>query len=118
MRRGVHLAIGILAFCFYAGLGREIYGITPGMAFLGLFAVITGSLMPDLLERPTSSRHRGFFHSKRALTWSGLMFCLAALFSLPLWTPCRTEIYALSCCALGYQLHLGADSLTRRGLPD
>jgi membrane-bound metal-dependent hydrolase YbcI (DUF457 family) len=118
MRRGVHLAIGILTFCLYAWLGSRLYGISPGLLVLGVCAVVTGSLMPDLLERPTSSRHRGIFHSRRALKWSGVMFCLTAfLFILPE-VPYQPVIYALSSFTLGYLLHLGADSLTRRGLPD
>ena len=117
MRRGVHLAIGVLAFCLYAGLESQLYGMSPGLVFLGLCAVFTGSLMPDLLERPTSSRHRGFFHSKRALTGSAGVFCLAALLFLLPEIPYRAVIYALSAFTLGYLLHLCADSLTRRGLP-
>ncbi|HVP97484.1 metal-dependent hydrolase [Methanoregula sp.] len=118
MRRGIHLAIGILAFCLYAVLGSRLYGISPGLTVLGLCAVIAGSLMPDLLERPTSSRHRGIFHSRRALKVSGIVFCLAAfLYLLPDITS-RSAIYGISCFALGYMLHLGADATTRRGLPD
>ena len=118
MRRGVHLAVGILAFCIYAGLGSRLYGITPGLAFFGFCAVVAGSLAPDLLERPTSSRHRGLFHSKRALKGSGVAFFLTALLYMLPDVPYRPMAYGISCCALGYLLHLGADSLTRRGLPD
>jgi len=118
MRRGVHLAIGILAFCLYAWLGDHFYPVTPGLAVPGLCAAIAGSVMPDLVERPTSSRHRGIFHSKRAVIGSGGVFCLSALMFLLPDLPSRPVIYAVSCLALGYLLHLAADSLTRRGLPD
>ena len=118
MRRGVHLAIGILAFCLYAGLGYQLITLSPTLAVLGLCAAVTGSLMPDLLERPTSSRHRGIFHSRRALKGSCIVFCLSAILYLLPGIPSRPVIYGISCCALGYLLHLGADSLTRRGLPD
>ena len=118
MRRGVHLAIGILAFCLYAGVTSRLTGLSYGMLVLGGCTAIAGSLMPDLLERPTSSRHRRFFHSKRALTGSGMVFCVATLLYLLPEVPYRPVMFWISSCALGYLLHLSADAMTKRGLPD
>ena len=54
MRKGAHLIIGILTFLGYAYLLGLLHETTSELFVLGLFAVVTGSLMPDLLEAPTS----------------------------------------------------------------
>jgi len=117
MRRGVHLAIGLLAFCFYAYLGHFLQDIPREALVFGLLAAFTGSILPDLLERPTSLRHRGFFHSKRVLKGTSMLFLsTVALWLLPE-VPLKTVVFGLSAFALGYLLHLAADSMTKRGLP-
>ncbi|WP_292371131.1 metal-dependent hydrolase [Methanoregula sp. UBA64] len=117
MRRGVHLAIGLLAFCSYAYLGHFLQEIPRGTLVFGLFAALAGSVLPDLLEPATSSRHRGFFHSKTVLKGAGAAFFgLALLWLLPE-VPQKTVAFVLSALALGYLLHLAADSITPRGLP-
>lgn len=120
MRKGAHLIIGILAFCGYAYLLSLLHTTTRELFLLGLFAVVTGSLMPDILEAPTSWRHRGIFHSKR------LLKCMVGTFGITAATgvlpspliPHPFLIYGLSCFALGYLCHLLADATTKRGLPE
>jgi hypothetical protein len=119
MRKGAHLIIGILAFLGYVYLLSLVRETTGELFLLGLFAVVTGSLMPDILEAPTSWRHRGIFHSKRALKCMvGTFGITAAIGVLPSsLIPHTFLIYGLSCFALGYLSHLLADSTTKRGLP-
>jgi len=117
MRRGVHLAIGLLAFCFYAYLGHFLQEIPREALVFGLLAVLTGSVLPDLLERPKSSRHREFFHSKRVLKGTSMLFLSTAVLWLLPDIPPKTVFFGLSALALGYLLHLAADSVTPRGLP-
>jgi len=117
MRRGVHLAIGLLAFCGYAYLGHLLQDIPQGTLAFGLLAAFAGSILPDLLEPPTSSRHRGFFHSKKMLKGTGIVFMGTALLWLLPKVPSKTVPFVLSALALGYLLHLAADSVTPRGLP-
>jgi membrane-bound metal-dependent hydrolase YbcI (DUF457 family) len=119
MRKGTHLIIGILAFCGYAYLLGLLHTTTQELFLLGLFAVVTGSLMPDILEAPTSWRHRGLFHSKRALKCMVGIFSITAAIGVllsPL-IPHAFLVYGLSCFALGYLCHLLADATTKRGLP-
>jgi hypothetical protein len=120
MRKGAHLIIGILAFLGYAYLISLIRETTSEFFILGLFAVVTGSLMPDILEAPTSWRHRGIFHSKRALKCMvGTFGITAAAGLLP--SPLISHAFlvsGISCFALGYLFHLLADSTTKRGLPE
>jgi Predicted membrane-bound metal-dependent hydrolase (DUF457). len=83
----------------------------------GSLAAFAGSVLPDLLEPPTSSRHRGFFHSKKVLKGTGILFVVTALLWLLPEVPSKTVPFVLSALALGYLLHLAADSVTPRGLP-
>jgi membrane-bound metal-dependent hydrolase YbcI (DUF457 family) len=117
MRRGVHLAIGLVAFCCYAYLGHLLQDIPQGTLAFGLLAVFVGSMLPDLLEPPTSSRHRGFFHSKKMLKGTGILFVGAVFLWLLPEIPSKTVPFVLSALALGYLLHLAADSVTPRELP-
>jgi mannose/fructose/N-acetylgalactosamine-specific phosphotransferase system component IIC len=120
MRKGVHLVIGILAFFGYAYLLGLIRETTTETFVLGFFTVATGSIMPDILEAPTSWKHRGIFHSKRALKCMVGIFGITAAISLlpsPL-IPHASIVYGLSCFALGYLFHLLADSTTKTGLPE
>ncbi|MFZ2074901.1 MAG: metal-dependent hydrolase [Methanoregula sp.] len=120
MRKGAHLIIGVLAFFGYAYLLSFIRETTSEWFLLGLFAVVTGSLIPDILEAPTSWRHRGIFHSKRALKCMvGTFGITAAIDVLPSpLIPHAFLVYGISCFALGYLCHLLADATTKRGLPE
>jgi hypothetical protein len=120
MRKGAHLIIGVLAFFGYAYLLSLIRETISESFLVGLFAVVAGSLMPDILEPPTSWRHRGLFHSKRALKCMVGTFGITATISVlpsPL-MPHASIVFGLSCLALGYLFHLLADSTTKRGLPE
>lgn len=119
MRKGAHLIIGLLAFLGYAYLLSLIRETTSEAFLLGLFAVITGSLMPDILEAPTSWRHRRVFHSKRALKCMAGIFGITAVIGVLSSTliPHAALVCGLSCFALGYLCHLIADATTKRGLP-
>ena len=105
----------------YAYLLGLLHETTSELFVLGLFAVVTGSLMPDILEAPASWRHRGIFHSKRALKCMAGMFGITAVIGLLPPSPLISHaflVYGLSCFALGYLFHLLADSTTKRGLPE
>jgi len=120
MRKGAHLIIGVLAFLGYAYLFSLIRETTSEAFLLGFFAVVTGSLMPDILEAPKSWRHRGICHSKRALKcMAGTFGITAVLGLLPSQPVLHTSVFSgISCFALGYLFHLLADATTKRGLPE
>jgi membrane-bound metal-dependent hydrolase YbcI (DUF457 family) len=119
MRKGVHLILGVLAFFVYAYLVGLVRDTGTQTFVLGFFAVVAGSVLPDILEAPTSSRHRKIFHSKRAVKGTAMIFCITADVSIlaPL-TSTTAVLYAFSCFALGYLSHLLADATTKRGLPE
>lgn len=112
MNKTTHITIGIIACVFYI-LG--ISYITPiesnYLAFGFLFAFL-GSILPDIIEPPTSAWHRGTFHSWDILKKVSLIFLIFTLIGLLL-----HFFLVVSCFCLGYGLHLIADSLTPAGLP-
>jgi membrane-bound metal-dependent hydrolase YbcI (DUF457 family) len=120
MRKGSHLVIGFLAFFVYACLLNGIHSINAGSFIIGIFTVAAGSVTPDILEAPTSSKHRRTLHCRRVLKGTGVLFGITAiLYLLPILPqPGKLPDFCLSCFFLGYLFHLIADSTTRRGLPE
>lgn len=118
MNRQAHLIIGMMLFLGYgygAGLLHQAQG---SLVVGGMLATLAGSLVPDILEPPISARHRGIFHSRRALKCAAVLFLVSALpVLLTSDIPRLPLIFSASCFFLGYAGHLLADSLTRAGLP-
>src|SRR5665811_315548 len=67
MNRKEHMAIGIMAFIAYKVLVHLMVKISDDPVLYALLAVVLGSILPDILEPPTSWMHRGVYHSKRTL---------------------------------------------------
>jgi membrane-bound metal-dependent hydrolase YbcI (DUF457 family) len=120
MRKDSHLVIGFLALFVFAYLLNGIQAVNAGSFIIGILAVAAGSVMPDIMETPTSSGHRRMFHSRRVLKCTGVLFGITAiLYLLPLLSPAdKLPDFCLSSFFLGYFFHLVADSTTRRGLPE
>ncbi len=118
MNRQAHLLIGVICFLAYL-YATGLFHSTSGELFVsGVVGVAAGSLLPDILEPATSARHRGLFHSRRALKVVSVLFLITAV--PVLFAPGfsnLTPVFASSCFFLGYAAHLLADSLTRAGLP-
>ncbi|MGD0080107.1 MAG: metal-dependent hydrolase [Methanoregula sp.] len=118
MNRQVHIGIGVVLFLAYAYFTGNLHTATGGFFVYGIVAVVVGSLFPDILEPPSSGRHRRIFHSWRALKFSMVMFLLTAM--LVIFAPGISHFLVVSgssCFFLGYSAHLLADSTTRAGLP-
>jgi len=118
MNRQVHLVIGIVLFLVYAH-GADLFYRADGLPIVfGILAVTTGSLLPDILEPATGSRHRGICHGRRVLGFAVLAFFLTAIPVLFSAGVSRLSlVFTVSCFFLGYASHLLADSFTRAGLP-
>jgi membrane-bound metal-dependent hydrolase YbcI (DUF457 family) len=123
MRRGVHLAIGIIIFFLYSYLIIRFRPDAGALVVAGIIAVAAGSVLPDIVEPATTSHHRGFFHSKSVLACTLLAFMVTVLVEkYPLLLPSSsqlsfTQLWFISSFFLGYSFHLLADSLTPAGLP-
>ena len=123
MRRRGHLAIGIVIFFLYSYFMIHFSTITDASLLFGIVAVLIGSVLPDIIEPPTSSKHRGFFHSRGVLgcTLFAFIVTVVAEIALP-YLPSSSQfsfsqIYFISSFLLGYSFHLLAESLTPAGLP-
>jgi inner membrane protein len=118
MNRQAHLTIGVVVFLAYYEVTIFFHAVSTELLLSGIVAVAAGSLVPDILEPPTSARHRGICHSRLALKSVAALFLLTAvpvLFAPNI--PRFPLVSAASCFFLGYSAHLLADSMTRAGLP-
>ncbi len=113
MNRQQHLIIGAIAFIAYTYLIYLITKISTDAIVYAFIAVILGSVIPDIIEAPTSWMHRGLGHSKRALKLMGMILIITALIGLLF-----NMFYIISSFFLGYVFHLLADATTEVGLPD
>jgi hypothetical protein len=118
MNRQAHLVIGVGLFLVYFYAAGLFHAAAGALFVFGIVAVSAGSLFPDIVEPATSARHRGIFHSRRALKVAGVLFLLSAVIVLlaPA-SPRLPVVFAASCFFLGWAAHLLADSVTRAGLP-
>jgi hypothetical protein len=82
MRRQTHLVIGAIVFLAYTYPMYLLLKIPTNTMILGFFAVLFGSVMPDVLEPPRNWMHRGLGHSRRALKFSVEIFVLTAVLGL------------------------------------
>ena len=118
MNRQAHLVTGVVLFLAYVYVAGFFHNTTSQLFIFGIVAVAAGSLFPDVLEPPTSAKHRGICHSWRALKSVSVMFLLTAMpvVSAP-GIPHFPLVFSASCFFLGYAAHLLADSVTSAGLP-
>ncbi|MCZ7394152.1 MAG: metal-dependent hydrolase [Candidatus Methanoperedens sp.] len=113
MNRQQHLTIGVIAFLAYTYLIYLAIKISSDAIVYALISAVLGSIIPDILEAPTSWMHRGLGHSKRALKLTGKILVITALVGLLF-----SIFYIISSFFLGYVFHLLADATTEVGLPD
>jgi membrane-bound metal-dependent hydrolase YbcI (DUF457 family) len=118
MNREEHILFGIIAFIIYMLIFYSIIKDSTVIFFSGIACVI-GSILPDILEPANNWMHRGICHSIRALKFSVEIFAITVCISVILIILFREfSVFYVSCLALGYLVHLLADSTTEVGLPD
>jgi membrane-bound metal-dependent hydrolase YbcI (DUF457 family) len=109
--RGTHIGIGIGLVILLSYVLNNYLRLTNIDSF-ALLGVLLGSIIPDILDPPTSYKHRRFFHSKRVRKYMGYVSIGVVLVII---TPL---LNAVTFFCLGYFLHLMADSTTPMGLPE
>lgn len=112
MNRQQHLIVCIFAFAGYAYVVNLLVKISLDNIAIAFFLALVGTLLPDIFEPPTHWEHRGFFHSRMALKWVGIILLITALTGLLFY-----QFYIASGFFLGYFVHLLADATTPAGLP-
>jgi membrane-bound metal-dependent hydrolase YbcI (DUF457 family) len=118
MRKQAHLFIGAIAFLAYTYPLYLLLKLPMNTMLMGFFAVLFGSVMPDVIEPARDWSHRGLGHSRRAMKFSAWVFVFTAVLGLfQIFDPSLSLSYLVSGFFLGYALHLLADSTTPAGLP-
>jgi len=119
MNRQQHLTIGVFAFIIYSYIMFSIVNVYMNVIIYVCVTTIIGSVIPDILEAPTSWMHRGLGHSKRALMLTGKIFIVTTLIGLfSSVIDIFSVFFIVSGFFLGYVFHLLADATTTVGLPD
>jgi membrane-bound metal-dependent hydrolase YbcI (DUF457 family) len=118
MRKQSHMLIGSLFFLAYTYPIHLLLKIPTGTILMGFFAVLFGSVMPDVLEPARTWTHRGLGHSRRAMKGAAELFAVTAVLGLfQFLNPSLSLCYIVSGFFLGYVVHLLADATTPAGLP-
>ncbi|MBI5001356.1 MAG: metal-dependent hydrolase [Euryarchaeota archaeon] len=92
---------------YVANLEYYIYG-------LAMLEALIASSLPDIFEPAWTNKHRGGFHSRRALV-AALVMCALGVYLLLNYTPIYSHVTLF--VSLGYASHLMLDALTPAGLP-
>ncbi|MCQ1536131.1 hypothetical protein FTO70_10655 [Methanosarcina sp. KYL-1] len=116
-RRKTHLTFGvlisliILSYLISKGLVSSFWVLTIALA-----SSAVGAVLPDVVERPKSSRHRKFFHS--VLFLALVLLFLAYTYTRILTAGLGDEVtFGLFFAGVGYVTHLLLDALTPARLP-
>ena len=113
MNRKQHIIIGTVSFVAFVYLLLQVRQFEDILLLVSYAALLVGSVMPDIVDPPTSFKHRGYGHSKRLLWNMTLLFLASTVLSLII-----QYVLVAPSFSLGYIFHLLADSTTKVGLMD
>lgn len=120
-RRLTHIVGGIvltipLVGLSYWGFSEEFdYLQLTFILLISFISAFIGSILPDIIEKPTNPDHRKFFHSWFILSIffiASFVFCFVLI---PLYDT-KSYIYIIFAFLLGYLSHLLLDATTKKGL--
>ena len=120
-RRLTHLAAGFILGMPLVGI--SYYFFATDFQYLQLTLILSistipifiGSILPDLIERPTNSMHRKFFHSWFMLALIFISSFVLAFVVIPRFDD-QIYIYLIFGFSLGYFSHLLLDATTKGSL--
>ena len=120
-RRLTHIVGGIVFSIPIVGV--SYYGFAEDFSYLTLTLILSisvvcvfiGSILPDLIERPTNPDHRKFFHSWFMLSVFFVASFVVCFVLIPLYES-RVFVYLIFAFLLGYLSHLLLDATTKKGL--
>jgi membrane-bound metal-dependent hydrolase YbcI (DUF457 family) len=111
MNKKEHLWVCV---AFAIGLLIIIWKLTPEKLLLYSLPAPAFTILPDGLEPPINPFHRAYFHSKRFFRVVVVLLIIFLILAI-----INSEIYFFGVFAcVGYILHLIADSISFRGLPN
>ncbi|MHA1198750.1 MAG: metal-dependent hydrolase [Candidatus Heimdallarchaeaceae archaeon] len=120
-RRLTHIVGGLILSLPLVGV--SYWGFSEDFDYLQLILVLSlsvvcafvGSILPDLIERPTSPNHRKFFHSWFMLSVFFIASFVMCFVLVPLYDT-KVFVYLIFAFLLGYLSHLLLDATTKKGL--
>ncbi|MCG3217012.1 MAG: metal-dependent hydrolase [Candidatus Heimdallarchaeota archaeon] len=112
---GVIFSIPIVGGIYYYFASNFNYFLLSGILAASLVLVLFGSLLPDILERPSNPEHRKFFHSWFMLSFIFITAFIACFVIIPRFDHVFI-IYPIFGFLLGYISHLLLDSTTKSSL--
>ena len=115
MLGGIIIGIPIVGVVYYFFSEEMNYFLFSGVLAVSLVLISFGSLLPDIIERPTNPEHRKFFHSWFIFSISFIAIFITCFVIIPRYTQVFL-IYPLLVFFLGYFSHLLLDSTTKRSL--
>lgn len=104
-------------------VGVSYWGFSEDLNYLQLTLILSlsiicafiGSILPDIIERPTNPDHRKFFHSWFILSVFFILSFITCFVLIPLYNT-QIFIYLIFSFLLGYLSHLLLDATTKKGL--
>ncbi len=112
---GAIIGVPIVGVVYYFFSDEMNYFLFSGVLAVSLVLVLFGSLLPDIIERPTNPDHRKFFHSWFMLSISFIATFITCFVIVPRFTQVFV-IYPILGFLLGYFSHLLLDATTKRSL--
>jgi hypothetical protein len=73
---------------------------------------IIATMLPDIIEPPSSYKHRAFFHS-----WIFMAFLIIGVLVTLILGLTNQQFFLITAFCVGYMLHLFCDAYTPMGLP-
>ncbi len=111
MNRNQHIWLSVF---FSLALGLLLWKLKLPNLFIYSLPMYPTAILPDFIEPALDPNHRKFFHSKRMFKF--LVICLVILLLLASFKSQHYFFWFFG--VLGYLLHLIAESLTFKGLPN
>ena len=119
--RLTHIVAGLMLSIPLVGV--SYWGFSEDFNYLQLILILSlsficafiGSILPDILEKPTTPEHRQFFHSWFLLSIFFIASFVMCFVLIPLYDS-RIFIYLIFAFFLGYLSHLLLDATTKKGL--
>ncbi len=104
-------------------VGVSYWGFSEDFDYLQLTLILAisvvcafvGSILPDVIERPTNPDHRKFFHSWFMLSAFFIASFVTCFVLIPLYDT-KIYVYLIFAFLLGYLSHLLLDATTKKGL--
>ena len=109
------IGVPIVGVVYYFFSEEMDYVLFSGILAVSLVLIMFGSILPDIIERPTNPDHRKIFHSWFMLSISFIASFITIFVVIPRYSQLFV-VYPILGFFLGYFSHLLLDATTKRSL--